>query len=193
MAEEKEYLRIPGHVPVKEAAAMLGLSEERVLQHVRAKHLPSRKIDGRYMIPVQAVEEFHRKPHGRIRTTPAPWRTYRAGARVYSMQIEVQVHAGKAQILQEKLQTTIQLQQHLFPGTMQRYISANADDPSHITILLIWKDTELTDETSLQRDFEAFKAEFADLLDWETAQGYPGPALVLFPGSCCGLIQGRAS
>ena len=52
MAEEKEYLRIPGHMPVKEAAAILGLSEERVLQHIRARHLPSRKIDGRYMIPV---------------------------------------------------------------------------------------------------------------------------------------------
>src|ERR1700731_4100585 len=97
--EEKEYLSIPGHVPVKEAAAMLGLSEERVLQHVRAKHLPSRKVDGRYMIPVNAVEDFHRKPHGRIRTTPAPWRTYRAGARVHILQIEVRVLAGKEAIL----------------------------------------------------------------------------------------------
>jgi excisionase family DNA binding protein len=170
MAEEKEYLRIPGHMPVKEAAAILGLSEERVLQHIRARHLPSRKVDGRYMIPVQAVEEFHRKPHGRIRTAPAPWRVYRAGARVRSLQVEVQLYAGKEQAFQEKLQATLQQQQHLFPGTMQRSISADEDHPEQITILLIWKDTELTDETALHRDFEAFKTEFAELLNWENAR-----------------------
>jgi excisionase family DNA binding protein len=170
MAEEKEYLRIPGHVPVKEAAAMLGLSEERVLQHIRARHLPSRKVDGRYMIPLQAVEDFHRRPHGRIRTTPAPWRVYRAGARVHTLQIEVPLLNGNFQALQEKLQATLQQQQHLFPGTMQRYISADEESPEHITILLIWKDTELTDAEALQRDFASFKAEFADLLDWEHAR-----------------------
>lgn len=178
MAEEKEYLRIPGHVPVKEAAAMLGLSEERVLQHIRARHLPSRKVDGRYMIPVQAVEEFHRKPHGRIRTNPALWRTYRAGAKVHSMQIEVQLQPGRAQALQERLQTTLQQQQHLFPGTMQRYISADEENPEHISILLIWKDTELTDEAALHRDFETFKSEFADLLDWEHARSVTRRALI---------------
>lgn len=170
MADEKEYLRIPGHVPVKEAAAILGLSEERVLQHIRARHLPSRKVDGRYMIPAQAVEEFQRKPHGRVRTTPPPWRVYRAGARIHSMQIEVKLLPGRAQAFQEKLQATLQQQQHLFPGTMQRYISADEQSPENITILLIWKDTELTDESVLQRDFEAFKSEFADLLDWQRAR-----------------------
>lgn len=170
MAEEKEYLRIPGHMPVKEAAAILGLSEERVLQHIRARHLPSRKVDGRYMIPVQAVEEFRRKPHGRIRTTPAPWRVYRAGARVRSLQIEVQLYPDKEQAFQEQLQTTLQQQQHLFPGTMQRSISADEEHPEQITILLIWKDTELTDEATLYRDIETFKTAFAGLLDWEKAR-----------------------
>jgi excisionase family DNA binding protein len=169
MAEEKEYLSIPGHVPVKEAAAILGLSEERVLQHIRARHLPSRKVDGRYMIPSQAVEEFHRKPHGRIRTTPAPWRIYRAGARVHILQIEVQVYPGKEKPLQEKLNTLLQEQQHLFPGTMQRYISTDKDDSQRVSILLIWKDTELTDEAVLQNDLEEFKTEFAEILDWKTA------------------------
>jgi excisionase family DNA binding protein len=178
MAEEKEYLSIPGHVPVKEAAAMLGLSEERVLQHVRARHLPSRKVDGRYMIPTQAVEEFQRRPHGRIRTSPAPWRVYRAGARVHSLQVEVRLRPGKEQELEERLQTTLQQQQHLFPGTMQRYISADEENPEDVSILLIWKDTELTDEATLQRDLEAFKHAFADLLDWEHARYITKRALI---------------
>jgi hypothetical protein len=178
MAEEKDYLRIPGHVPVKEAAAKLGLSEERVLQHIRASHLPSRKVDGRYMIPVQAVEEFHRKPHGRVRTTPAPWRVYRAGARVHVLQIEVQLYPGKENILYEKLHTLLEEQQHLFPGTMQRYISTDEAEPRCVSLLLVWKDTELTDEATLQRDLDIFKNEFAEILDWETARYITKQAII---------------
>lgn len=178
MAEEREYLRIPGHVPVKEAAAMLGLSEERVLQHIRAQHLPSHKIDGRYMIPIQAVEDFQRKPHGRVRKKPAPWRIYRAGAIVCSMQIEVQIKAGKLQEIQEKFQTIIQKQQYLFPGTMQRYILASPDSPDNLTILLIWKDTELTDINVLQSNLEEFKAAFSEFLDWEHASYSTKQALI---------------
>jgi excisionase family DNA binding protein len=170
MAEEKEYLRIPGHVPVKEAAAMLGLSEERVLQHVRARHLPSRKVDGRYMIPAQAVEAFRRKPHGRVRTAPAPWRIYRAGASVHLLQIDVQILPGQERLLDEKLHALLSEQQHLFPGTMQRYISVDQEDARCLSMLLIWKDTELTNEEALQSDFAAFKAAFAHLLDWEHAR-----------------------
>ncbi len=61
---------------------------------------------------------------------------------------------------------------------MQRYISAGEENPEDISILLIWKDTELTDEATLQRDLEAFKNAFADLLDWEHARYITKRALI---------------
>lgn len=163
------YLTIPGHVPVKQAALLIGVSQERVLQHIRTKHLPSCCVEGRYLIPQDALANFVRKPHGRTRTNPVHWKRYRAGASVYLLSIEVQAFPNRLKEFYAKLIDLEKTQQHCFPGTMQRTISANEDDPAHITILLIWKDTELPKEARLQHDLEDFKSDFAGVVDWSTA------------------------
>lgn len=38
-----------------------------------------------------------------------------------------------------------------------------------LRILLIWKNTEMPDETTRQQDLHRFQQAFADVLDWETA------------------------
>lgn len=171
MAEEREYLHIPGHVPIKEAAEMLGLSDKRVLQYILSERLPAHKVQGRYMIPTEAVREFQQRPHGRIRTTPTPWRVYRAGASVRIQQIEVPAYPERQEELRARLQALSQEQEHLFPGTMQRYICLiDQREPLCVSILLIWKDTELPDESVLESSLENFKADFAGLLDWSSAR-----------------------
>jgi len=61
-------------------------------------------------------------------------------------------------------------QQHTFPGTIQRYIFKDDISPSEMSILLIWKDTEMLDTAIRDQALTAFKAELADVLNWETAQ-----------------------
>ncbi len=39
-----------------------------------------------------------------------------------------------------------------------------------MSIWLIWKDTEMPDEAIRERNLDTFKAELADMLDWETAE-----------------------
>jgi hypothetical protein len=70
----------------------------------------------------------------------------------------------------EKLNSVQESERYLFPGTMQRYVFEDEANPSTVTIFLIWKDTEMPDETLMEQDLVAFKAELADVLDWETAQ-----------------------
>ncbi|HEU5380251.1 MAG TPA: helix-turn-helix domain-containing protein [Ktedonobacteraceae bacterium] len=178
MAEEREYLHIPGHIPIKEAAEKMGLSDKRVLQYILEKRLPAHKVQGRYMIPLTALEEFQHKPHGRIRTTPTPWRVYRAGASVHMQHIEVLSYPDKQQALREKLLALPQEQKHLFPGTMQRYISIDRGEPPCVRILLIWKDTELPDEATLEHALEVFKLDFAELLDWQSVRNIETEAIV---------------
>jgi len=179
MAEEREYLHVPGHVPIKEAAEMLGLSDKRVLQYILAKRLPAHKVQGRYMIPTEAVQEFQQRPHGRIRTAPTPWRIYRAGASVRVQQIEVPAYPERQEDLRSKLQALPQEQEHLFPGTMQRYICIiEQSEPVRISIMLIWKDTELPDESVLEKSLESFKTDFAGLLDWRSARIIVAQAIV---------------
>jgi excisionase family DNA binding protein len=169
MASEKEYLRIPGHVPVKEAAEMLGISEDRVLQHIKAKRLPARKIFGRYMIPQESVEQFTQNPPGRSRTKAPLWRIYNIRSKLLGLNIEVQVLPDQEQRLLEKLRAIQEGNRHNFQGTMARYIFKESASFSKVSIWLIWKDTEMPDEAKREEELTAFKAELADVLDWETA------------------------
>src|SRR5205823_5027149 len=106
-------------------------------------------VGGIYMLSRKTVEEFKPKPTGRIRSKPTLWRIYRAGAKVYCMEIQVRVRSGQQEQLAKKLDALQENQQHLFPGTMQRYVFEDEADSRHVTILLIWKDTEMPDEATM--------------------------------------------
>ncbi len=170
MAEEKEYLYIPGHVPVKRVAEVLGISEDRVLQHIHSKRLPARKVGGRYMVPEQAVEDFKHNPPGRVRTTSPEWRVYNPRIKLLCTEIRVQVRAGRQAEFEQKLKEVYEEQRHRFTGSAQRFVFKNAASPDMVTILLLWKDNEMPDEATRQRELESFKADFADVLDWEHAE-----------------------
>lgn len=143
MISDKEYLRIPGHVPVKEAAEMLGISEDRVLQHIKAKRIPGRKVFGRYMIPQESVEQFKQNPPGRSRTKAPLWRVYNIRSKLLSLDIEVQVLPDQERRLLEKLRAIQEGNRHIFPGTLARYIFKESASFSTVSIWLIWKDTLL--------------------------------------------------
>ena len=168
--KDEHIARIRDFVTTSEAAEMLGVSYFTVYEYIREKRLAAELIGGIYMLPRKAVEEFKPKPTGRVRTKPPPWRVYRAGAKVRAMDIQVQVQADQRLRLIEKLNSIQESQLYLFPGTMQRYVFEEEANPASVTISLIWKDTEMPDETTLEQDLVAFKAELADVLDWEKAR-----------------------
>ena len=153
-----------------EAAKQLGVSYYTVYEYIREKRLVAEMIGGSYIIPRQAVDEFKAKPTGRTRVNPPPWRLYRAGAQVRSLDIHVQVKPGQRERLIERFNQIREAQKHLFRGTMQRYIFEDESDPTQVIISLIWKDTELPDENLLQEELAMFQRELADLLDWSTAR-----------------------
>lgn len=170
MTKDSDTSNTRDFVTTNEAAEMLGLSYYTVYEYVREKRLFAERIGGIYMIPRKAVEEFKPKPTGRTRAKPPPWRMYRAGAKVRGMDIKVQVRVDQQERLIEKLNAIQEEQQYLFPGTMQRYVFEDEATPKTITISLIWKDTEMPDETIIQQELAGFRAELADVLDWETAE-----------------------
>ncbi len=58
-------------------------------------------------------------------------------------------------------------EEHVFTGSIARYITV---DERSIEILIIWKNTEMPDETTRQQDLLFFQRAFADVIDWETIQ-----------------------
>lgn len=170
MAEESETSKTRDFVTTSEAAEALGVSYYTVYEYIREKRLVAEMVGGIYMIPKKAVQEFKAKPTGRTRTKPPLWRKYRAGAKVRGMDIRVALRAGQQKRLAEKLSAILEDQRYLFPGTMQRYVFEEETEPKHIVISLIWKDTEMPDETVIQQDLKPLQEELANMLDWDTAQ-----------------------
>jgi excisionase family DNA binding protein len=168
MVKESESSNIRDFVTTNEAAEALGVSYYTVYEYIKEKRLIAELVGGIYMIPKKAVEEFKAKPTGRTRTGPPLWRKYRAGAKVRG--IDIRVRNGQANRLTEKLTTMLETQLYLFPGTMQRYVFEEDAEPSFIVITLIWKDTEMPDESIIQQDLKPLQKELADVLDWNTAQ-----------------------
>jgi quinol monooxygenase YgiN len=98
------------------------------------------------------------------------WRVYRGESAVLATEMRVRVRPGKQAQLVEKLREIYRGQRHTFPGTIQRYILKDDSPPTAVSIWLIWKDTEMPDEATRERNLEAFRAELDDVLDWDTAR-----------------------
>ncbi len=170
MEQDRDTSNTRDFVTTSEAAEALGVSYYTVYEYIKEKRLVAEMVGGIYMIPRKAVQEFKAKPTGRVRTHPPHWRKYRAGAKVRGMDIRVRVRSGQEQHLIEKLETILEAQRYLFPGTMQRYVFEEEAEPKNIIFSLIWKDTEMPDEAIIQQDLKPLQAELADVLEWDTAQ-----------------------
>ena len=169
MEKDTAYLSIPGHFSVQKAADTLGISDERVYQLLKAKELPGRRVSGMWMIPIEAVEQFKRTPAGRARTQSPAWRTYSSSIKLLGTGIEVHIRPGREEALEKKLKAMSKGRTHLLTGSIQRYIMRDKMDETLVSIWLVWKDNELPDEATHEQEMEAFQAEFADVLDWDTA------------------------
>lgn len=170
MTDYFELPEMPGYLSTDQAAQFLGISKQRVYQYIGEQRLPAFRAGNVILLPVEAVKQF--KPHitGRPRKKEPQWRIYRGESTVFGTDIQVQVFPGQHERLVEKLKAIYKGQRHTFPGTIERYIFRDNTSPETVNIWLIWKDTEMPDEATREQAFAAFKAELADVLDWETAQ-----------------------
>ncbi|GLV54395.1 hypothetical protein KDH_12420 [Dictyobacter sp. S3.2.2.5] len=170
MAENDNKLTIPGYVSTSEAAKMLGVSNHRMYQYVKANRLPVVRVGRAFMLRVEDVERFRPNPSGRMRKKAPAWRGYRSRGKVLITDIVVPVLSHQQQAVVDKLMAIQQTNQHTFPGTIARYIIKGDDELTSIHMLLIWKDIEMPDQKIRQQHLLAFQEEFTNLLDWKRAQ-----------------------
>src|SRR5260370_29941019 len=81
---------LPGYVSIKEAAEMLGVSDKRVYQYVRAGRLPAQRVGHILILPTEEVRRFKPSPSGRVRTKAPPWRAYRSTGKLLVTDIRVE-------------------------------------------------------------------------------------------------------
>jgi excisionase family DNA binding protein len=170
MTEYFELPEVPDYISTDQAAQILGISKQRVYQYIEEKRLPAFRAGNVILLRKEAVEQFKPNITGRPRKKEPAWRVYRGGSTVLGTSVQVRIRPGKQDQLVEKLKAIYKGQRHTFPGTIQRYVFKDDVSPAAVSILLVWKDSEMPNEATRERNLAALKAELADVLDWETAQ-----------------------
>lgn len=170
MIDSIDIPNLPGYVSIKEAAEILGVSDKRVYQYVRAGRLPARRVGNILILPVEEVRQFKPSPSGRVRAKAPSWRAFRSRGTLVITDIRVPVRVGQQAKLIEKLKAIQKGDRHTFPGTVARYVVKGDEGLASVEIVLIWKSTEMPAEARRKQDLDLFQEELADVLDWQAAQ-----------------------
>ena len=170
MIDGVEIPNLPGYVSIKEAADILGVSDKRVYQYVRAGRLPAQRVGNILILPVEEVRQFKPSPSGRVRAKAPSWRAYRSRGALLITDIRVPVRMGQQAKLIEKLKAIQKGDRHTFPGTVARYVVKGDEGLTSVEIVLIWQSTEMPTEARRKQDLDLFQEELADVLDWQAAR-----------------------
>jgi excisionase family DNA binding protein len=178
MKDSVNFPPIPGYVSVKEAAEMLGLSPRTVYDYIEEGRLPSARFADVIAISREEIRKFKREPSGRPRKITPLWRISSGDNEQFMTVILVQERAGQHEALVRRLEGIRQRKEHLFPGTVIRYLAESGEPDGQIVLVLVWRGTVMPDETAREQALMAFRQALADVLDWDTAQYKNGQVLI---------------
>ena len=178
MADIHEFPDVPGYVSIKQAAEMLGITDKRVYRYIDLGRLPAYKSGGVFLLAEEDVRLFKLNPPGRTRRVPPQWRMYSRRSKVLATEIRVPVRAGQQERLIEKLAEIQVTNRYTFPGTIARYLIQGNPQLTSLHLVLIWKDTEMPDESIRERELKAFQSELTEMVEWEHAHSSTNEALL---------------
>src|SRR5881394_2049344 len=125
---------VPGYVDIKEAARILGVAESSIYRYVQAGRLSAYQAGRNIMIEAQALNQFKPTNTGRPRTNVPIWRITPDENALTQTSITVQIREGRQATFQQKLAEIRNKKEHLFPGTVARYITGSNKLPGSIEI-----------------------------------------------------------
>ncbi len=178
MSEYAGRRNLPGYVSIKDAAKMLGISDKRVYEYVDEGRLPSMWAADVIMIPLEEIKKFKRRSSGRPRKSIPTWRISSGDNAQYMTSIIVQVRSGRQDALLQKLEEIRKGGQHIFPGSVARFVVESETVPGQVEIALIWRNTVMPDEVERGKALESFRHSLNDVLDWSTAHYNNGKVLM---------------
>ncbi len=169
---------LPGYVSTKEAAKILGISERRVRLYIEMKRLRAVRAADVLLLPLDDVKNFKRKIVGRPRKNTLAWRISSTENTQFMTFISVQMRPQREKQLMQRLEEVKRGGQHVFPGTVARYVVRSEAIPRQIELVLIWRSTVMPNEVEREQALEGFRQALADVLDWDTAQYNDGQILM---------------
>lgn len=169
---------LPGYISTKEAAKILGISERRVRLYIEMKRLPAVRAADVLMLPVDNVKNFKRKIVGRPRKNTLAWRISSVENTQFVTTISVQIRAHREEQLLRRLEEVKNGGQHVFPGTVARYVVKSSTAPGQVEITLVWRSIIMPSDVERKQALEAFQQALSNVLDWSTARYNDGQVLM---------------
>jgi excisionase family DNA binding protein len=160
---------VPGYLSVREAARVMGVSERSVYGYIEGGKLPGARIGNIIVVVAEYVYSYERKAPGRARILTPPWHVPPLKNLQFLTTITVRIRPGQGELLAHRLYEIRVTKKHRLPGTAARYIALNEHDPEEIEIVLIWRSAVMPPVAARETALDAFYADLADIIDWETA------------------------
>ena len=171
MSKNIDHSDLKNFVSVQEAAKLLGVSDKNVHRHIQNGGIKATMLGGRYIILREDVMNFKRGLAGRPRTSVPKWRFSPEGNEQIGTSIEADLRVDiTEQDFLRALEKIKNSDQHLFAGTIARYIFSDRATPRHVQFLLIWRATVMPPESEIEQALAALRAPLAHVLAWETAR-----------------------
>jgi excisionase family DNA binding protein len=175
MDDETTLPDLQDYISVKDAAKMLGLSYKTVYEYITEGRIKAFRASNFILVPREEVIKFKSGISGRPRTSVPLWRISPEDNTLSQISILVKIREGKLNNFRHRLDEIRRKKEHLFPGTIARYILGSDEQPELVEMIFIWRSSVMPDEDSRQQALEAFKASLEDVLDWDTARYSNGP------------------
>ncbi len=170
MVEKKDVPAVPGFVTVREAAKIINVSRTRMYEFVDEGRFPLHKAGSTYLIALADLENFRPNPTGRLRKSPPKWRAYRGGGKLFATEMQVKIRSGQRERLLRKLEAIRKEERHTLTGSIARFVLLERAAGDTVTLWLVWKDSEMPDQATHEQEMALFRAELADVLDWDSAE-----------------------
>src|SRR5258706_11322139 len=170
MNDEVNLPELKEYVSIKQAAEMLGLAYKTVHQYVAEGRIPAVRVVDVILIPVAEVKKFKPNISGRPRKSVPRWHISPADNALLATIILVQMRSGQEAKLAERLDELRRGGEHLFSGTISRYIMERKQYPGQVEIFLIWRSSVMPASAKREQAHAAFRQSLDDVLDLSTAQ-----------------------
>ena len=153
----------------KQAAAILKRSVATVYRSISQGKLQAVRIGGSLFLKRAEVCALALPPRGRIRSKHLCWHRPTDQAQGVTV-LQGCIRQGAHQHFHEQMQEIQGRNAQLFGGETACYLTACAENPSRICLLIVWYQVALSAEQERQAAISALQAELAQVLVWDNQQ-----------------------
>jgi excisionase family DNA binding protein len=170
MSKDINLSDVDKFVSLREAAKLLGMTAKSVHHHIQNGQLPATMLGGRYIILREDVLNFKPRIAGRPRTSVPQWHISPENNPVIVTTIEAELRAGTSESdFVSILERIKQSKQHLFQGTIARYIFSEEREPRRVHFFFVWRQGIMPPASEIENELTTLREALGSVLVWDGA------------------------